>query len=133
MTKLNLSAPNVASDPKHPVAVGLERWRQQYNASLVLDADKLAADVEAAVAALDEAKEAERRRAEAMAEEEEADEDGWTTVSRHTSRKPVGKGSAKAQAKIKAREAKKRKRKELENFYRHQVGCILHMNFTNIN
>ena len=52
---------------------------------------------------------------------QEADEDGWTTVTRQNSRKPVGKSSVKAQAKVKAREAKKRKRKELENFYRSQM------------
>ncbi len=52
--------------------------------------------------------------------EEEA-EDGWVTVTRHTSRKPVGGASGKAQARVKAREARKRKRKELENFYLHQM------------
>ena len=50
-----------------------------------------------------------------------ADDDGWVTVSRHTSKKPVGRASDKAQARVKAREARKRKRKELENFYKYQV------------
>jgi len=38
----------------------------------------------------------------AQAEEEgEPDEDGWVTVSRHTSKKPVGGRSEKAQARDK--------------------------------
>jgi len=123
LERMDLKKARLASnDSKRPIKVGMEKWRAEYNASLVLDTDALSAQVEAGVAAIDAAKEKERRMAEAQAEEEEAeDADGWVTVSRHTSRKPVGGGTAKAQAKVKAREARKRKRKELENFYRHQA------------
>ena len=60
----------------------------------------------------------------AMVESQEAgDDDGWITVSRHTSKKgkPLGNLSAKGQAKIKAKDVKRRKRKELMNFYKFQT------------
>ena len=54
-------------------------------------------------------------------DEAEPDEDGWVTISRHTSKKPVGGRSEKAQARLKAIAEKKRKRKELDNFYKFQM------------
>ena len=59
-----------------------------------------------------------------MAEQQEAgDDEGWTTVSRHTSKngRPVGSSSAAGQAKIKAKNAKRLKKKELLNFYKFQT------------
>ena len=59
-----------------------------------------------------------------MLESQEAgDDDGWITVSRHTSKKskPLGNASSKGQAKIKAKDSKRRHRKELLNFYKFQT------------
>ena len=55
--------------------------------------------------------------------QEAGDDDGWITVSRHTSKKtkPLGNLSAKGQAKIKAKDTKRRHRKELVNFYKFQT------------
>ncbi len=119
MTKMDLKEPRFVSSEKRRVELGLEKWRKEYNSSLSLDTEELEKGVEEGVRQYDLRKEEEKRKAEEMVEDDA--EDGWTTVTRHTSKKPVGGGSAKAQAKVKAREAKKRKRKELENFYRAQM------------
>ncbi len=104
--------------------VGLERWRAQYNESVTLDLEALSKELQRGVAELDRKREEDREKALRQKDEEqlgEEDDEGWVTVSRHTTRKPVGGASQKAQAKIKAKEARKRKRKELENFYKHQM------------
>lgn len=56
----------------------------QYNKSICLDIDALNLRLEEGVASIDAEKEEERRKAEM--DHEEADEEGWVTVSRHTSR-----------------------------------------------
>lgn len=119
MTKMNVSLPRVVSSQEHPVEMGVNKWRQDYNAGILTDLDQLLEEVEAGVAKLDAIKEKEIQDAEE--DFENADEDGWVTVSRHTSKKPVGKKTDKAQTKIKAKENRKRKRKELEHFYKTQV------------
>ena len=119
MSKMNVSLPILVASKEHPVEMGVNKWRQEYNSGIVTDLDKLLEEVEAGVAKLDAIKEKEIHDAEEAFED--ADEDGWTTVSRHTSKKPVGKRTEKAQAKVKAKENRKRKRKEMEHFYKTQV------------
>lgn len=119
MEKMDARKTHVLSTHAQPIETGVEKWRREYNAGLAQDLDALMAEIEASVAEMDVKKADEVKEAEE--EFGEADEDGWVTVSRHTSKKPVGKISDKAQKKVKAREARKRKRKELEHFYKHQV------------
>ena len=119
MTKMNVSLPILVASKEHPVEMGANKWRQEYNSGIITDMDKLLEEVEAGVARLDAVKEKEIHDAEEKFED--ADEDGWVTVSRHTSKKPVGKRAEKVQAKVKAKENRKRKRKELEHFYKTQV------------
>ena len=68
------------------------------------DVEALTRLLEAGVAAIDEAREDEKRKAMKQKEEEEQeeapDDGGWVTVSRHTTRKAVGGLSGKAQAKV---------------------------------
>ena len=78
-------------------------FRQEYNDGICRDIESLSRLLESGVASIDEAREEEKRKAVRQNEEEEAgemDEEGWTTVSRHTSKKPVGGLSGKAQAKV---------------------------------
>lgn len=119
MEKMDLSKPRVLFPEGTPTLVGVAAFQAQYNASVCADVDSLMLRIEEGVANLDKRREAEKTRAEE--EFEAGDDDGWVTVSRHTTKRSVGHASAKAQAKVKAREAKKRKRKELENFYKHQM------------
>ena len=60
---------------------------------------------------------------EMMESQEAGDDEGWVTVTRHTSKKgkPLGNLSVKGQAKIKAKDAKRRHKKELLNFYKFQT------------
>lgn len=118
MKKMKVSEPRCLSTKENPIEIGLNKWRQEYRDGLITDLDGLKREIEEFVADHDRKKAEEISKAE---EEAEPDEDGWTVVSRHTAKKPVGKISNKAQAKVKAREQRKRKRKELENFYKFQM------------
>ena len=110
----------VAEAESRPLVTGLAAFARDYGDSVITDVDGLMSRIEASVAEIDAQKNKVVADAEALGE---ADEDGWVTVSRHTSKKPVVSGLAdtKAAHRIKVKEAKKRKRKELENFYRQQV------------
>jgi ribosomal RNA-processing protein 7 len=118
MEKMDVSFARVLSTKEHPIETGVNKWRQEYNNSICPNMADLMDEIETSVTLLDRRKEEEVKRAEAQ---NQPDDDGWVTVSRHTSKKPVGKLEGKAQAKVKAREARKRKRRELENFYKHQL------------
>ena len=95
---------------KREELIGLEKWREEYNRSIVDDLEGFMKEIEAGVAKIDRKKSDEvavvEAEAEAAAAEGEEDEEGWTVVSRHTTKKPVGKATDKAQARVKAREAR---------------------------
>nr|ACO12722.1 Gastric cancer antigen Zg14 homolog [Lepeophtheirus salmonis] len=99
----------ILSTSTHPIPVGLEKWKIMYNQSLLLKPEMKELQIKKWVENYD--------KAQNIAPPE--DEEGWVTVTRATSKKPVV--SKNASAKIKAREQRKRKRKELENFYKFQV------------
>nr|ACO11268.1 Gastric cancer antigen Zg14 homolog [Caligus rogercresseyi] len=101
----------ILSTPTHSIQVGMEEWKRRYNESILADPEGTELAIKKWVAHYDKA-----QSAPPPAEE---DEDGWVTVSRTSSKKPVV--SKNASTKIKAREQRKRKRKELENFYKFQV------------
>lgn len=116
------------STSDHPVVnVGLRKWKREYNAAVVPnDAAKqrLQHAIEEYIREYDRIKDEKKEKAKAMIDKQEAgDDDGWITVSRHTSKKgkPVGNLSAKGQAKIKAKDAKRKSKKELLNFYKFQT------------
>ena len=120
LTKMNLSKPRILSTPETPIVTGVLKWKREYNSGILMDCDveSLKEEIKNFTENFDRAKEAVVARAE---EEAEADEDGWVTISRHTSKKPVGGRSDKAQARLKLIAEKKRKRKELDNFYKFQM------------
>jgi ribosomal RNA-processing protein 7 len=117
---MDLTRPRVLSTSEAPIVTGVLKWKREYNDSILHDADvdALKDEMKLFTEDFDRAKEAVVEKAE---EEAEPDEDGWVTVSRHTSKKPVGGRSEKAQARMKLAAEKKRKRKELDNFYKFQV------------
>lgn len=120
MKTMNLTKPRILSTPETPIVTGVLKWKREYNAAILTDGnvDALKEEIKAFTDDFDKAKDAVVARAE---EEAEPDEDGWVTVSRHTSKKPVGGRSEKAQARLKLIAEKKRKRKELDNFYKFQM------------
>jgi len=116
------------STPEHPVVnIGLRKWKHEYNQAVIPNAEakeRLKEAIEDYIRQHDRLKEEEKERAKEMMESQEAgDDDGWVTVTRHTSKKgkPLGNLSVKGQAKIKAKDAKRRHRKELLNFYKFQT------------
>lgn len=116
------------STAEQPVVnIGLRKWKREYNMAVIPNDEaktRLQNAIEEYIRNHDRTKEEEKIKAKAMVESQEAgDDDGWITVSRHTSKKgkPLGNLSAKGQAKIKAKDVKRRKRKELMNFYKFQT------------
>jgi hypothetical protein len=84
MRKMDVSKPRVLSTASNPIEVGLNKWRQEYNDSICLDLERLSQTIEKAVGELDLQKEEVKKKAEQ--ELADADEEGWVTVSRHTTR-----------------------------------------------
>ena len=117
---MNLTMPRVLSTTDAAIVTGVLKWKREYNTGILADdnVDALKEEMKSFTDDFDRAKDAVVARAE---EEAEPDEDGWVTVSRHTSKKPVGGRSEKAQARLKMVAEKKRKRKELDNFYKFQM------------
>jgi len=116
------------STPEQPVVnIGLRKWKHEYNQTVIPNNEakqRLKDAIEGYIRQHDRLKEEEKERAKDMMESQEAgDDDGWVTVSRHTSKKgkSLGNLSVKGQAKIKAKDAKRRHKKELLNFYKFQT------------
>ena len=117
---MDLSQPRILSTPESPITTGLLKWKREYNEGILNDdtVDTLKSEIKDFTENFDLQKESAIKKAE---DEAEPDEDGWVTISRHTSKKPVGGRSEKAQSRLKAIAEKKRKRKELDNFYKFQM------------
>ena len=117
---MDLSEARILSNNESPIVTGVLKWKREYNESILKDSevDLLKEEIKEFTDEFDRAKDAIVTLAE---EEAEPDDDGWVTVSRHTSKKPVGGRSEKAQARLKIIAEKKRKRKQLDNFYKFQM------------
>ena len=117
----------LSTNERPVVNIGLRKWKHEYNISVIANEDqkqRLHDAIEEYVREHDRLKGEVKEKAKALAEQQEAgDDEGWTTVSRHTSKngKPVGSSSAAGQARIKAKNAKRLKKKELLNFYKFQT------------
>lgn len=116
----DLSRTRIVSQPTDPIPIGIRKWKIEYNSGILLESDieTLKAEIKDFTDSFDKEKDNAVKKAE---EEAEPDEDGWVTVSRHTSKKPVVGRSEKVQMRLKAAAEKKRKRKELDNFYKFQM------------
>jgi ribosomal RNA-processing protein 7 len=117
---MDLNEARILSSADSPIVTGVLKWKREYNESILkdCDVDLLKEEIKEFTDEFDRAKDAVVTQAE---EEAEQDDDGWVTISRHTSKKPVGGRSEKAQARLKIIAEKKRKRKELDNFYKFQM------------
>ena len=120
LKKMDLNEARILSSVDSPIVTGVLKWKREYNESILkdCDVDLLKEEIKEFTDEFDRAKDAVVTQAE---EEAEPDDDGWVTISRHTSKKPVGGRSEKAQARLKIIAEKKRKRKELDNFYKFQM------------
>ncbi|MBN3315927.1 RRP7A protein, partial [Atractosteus spatula] len=111
--KLRPETPLVLSTTEHPLRTGLQKWIEEYSASIV-QADELQAAVDQYMQEYDRRVEEEAKR---EAEEEgKPDEEGWVKVSRR-GRRPARPHTEAANQRALERERRKRARKELLNFY----------------
>lgn len=98
-----------------PVNVGIEKWKQEYNNS-ILNHEELQKQVNEFMAVYDRLTEEEKLREKQQKE----DDEGWTVVTKK-GRSPGISRKENVENKITAKLHKGRKRKELKNFYRFQI------------
>ncbi|XP_043208887.1 ribosomal RNA-processing protein 7 homolog A-like isoform X1 [Amphibalanus amphitrite] len=111
------SAPRVLSTEQHPLQVGVVKWQQEYNDS-VLDEEALKKEVDEYMAEHD-ARVAEEIQ-KARAQEGQPDSDGWVLVTRH-SKRPVARRTEGLDQRLKEKMKKKRQRQQMVNLYNFQL------------
>lgn len=112
---LNLKDLEPLSTNKHPINVGIDKWKQEYNNS-ILNHEELQKQVNDFMAAYDRLSEKEKLREK----EQKEDDEGWTVVTKK-SRNPGISRKETVESKITEKLHKGRKRKELKNFYTFQI------------
>ncbi|XP_033121533.1 ribosomal RNA-processing protein 7 homolog A-like [Anneissia japonica] len=116
LNKMNFKEPKFLSTPSSPIATGLEKWCKEYRDQRP-KIDLLQKEIDDFMLGYDKNKKIEDEKQKA---EEEADDEGWITVSRKGAKPGIAR-TEKNQTRTLAKEIKKRKRKELVNFYTFQM------------
>jgi len=106
----------VKSETRQPLT-GMKRWSANYRESIITDWDGYEKDIDEYMKAYDARKEEEGKKLKEMGEE--ADEEGWVTVT-SKSKKAGVKNSQKDQERAKAKAKAAGEKKELLNFYKFQ-------------
>jgi len=106
----------VKSETRQPLT-GMKRWSANYRESIITDWDGYEKDIDEYMKAYDARKEEEGKKLKEMGEE--ADEDGWVTVT-SKSKKAGVKNSQRDQERAKAKAKAAGEKKELLNFYKFQ-------------
>lgn len=113
---LKLTKLRPLSSSEHEIKVGVKKWIDEYNASILLP-KSLKANIESFMKKFDE-ENAKLEKQEKKLEQE--DEDGWVTVTKRGKVQSFAR-SEKVENKILEKEEKNKKRKELKNFYTFQI------------
>lgn len=103
------------STNQHPVSVGIEKWKKEYNKS-ILNHEELQKQVNEFMAVYDRLTEEEKLREK----EQKEDDEGWTVVTKK-GRNPGISRKENVESKITEKLHKGRKKKELKNFYTFQI------------
>ncbi|CAB3222045.1 unnamed protein product [Arctia plantaginis] len=113
---LKLSKLCPLNSDKHQVKVGIKKWVDEYNSSVILP-KTLKENIELFMKQFDsEAQKQEKKEKELEGE----DDEGWVTVTKKGKVQSFAR-SEKVESKIMQKEERKKKRKELKNFYRFQI------------
>jgi len=123
MTLMDLDKVHVVSSKERPVVTGVKKWIKQYN-NKVVNVKELLADVQEHMADFDRLTAVAKEAEEAM---NEADDEGWVTVTKSSkiqagkAKKAAEKEKEEIEVRGKKNRRKKRKVVELKNFYSHQM------------
>ncbi|XP_075979173.1 ribosomal RNA-processing protein 7 homolog A [Anticarsia gemmatalis] len=113
---LKLTELRPLNSEKHSVKVGLNKWIDEYNNSILLAKD-LKESIETFMKKYDEESAKQEKKEKAL---EEEDDEGWVTVTKKGKVQSFAR-SEKVENKIMQKEEKNKKRKELKNFYTFQI------------
>lgn len=123
----NQNKPLVLSSSESPLLCGTAKWCAEYNARLP-DVKELKRDVDNFMAAYDKTIQEQLEKEKAG---EEADDDGWITVTKRGRNPGFARTETKAN-KILALEDKKRSKKQLLNIYSFQIRDAKMKNLMNL-
>ncbi|KAM4650789.1 ribosomal RNA-processing protein 7 homolog A [Discoglossus pictus] len=112
-SSLKSQTPVLLSGKGHHVKTGIQKWIQEYKASLV-DTELLQAEIDGFMKEYDKKLAEEEEKAEE--EEGVPDEEGWVKVTRKGRRPGIARTET-SNIRVMEREKKKRAQKELLNFY----------------